>query len=106
MVDLMEEISYGRKIIAAVIEQGSGNQRKGMISTQAHLSGLQVETASGGCQLTELTERWVEDLRFYTSPTMMMMMVSPGLERNNFHFPVEVEEKRAGKKPRSTGRRC
>jgi hypothetical protein len=73
----MEEMSYGRNIIAATIEQGSGNQRKGMISTQAHLSGLQVETASGGCQLTELTERWVEDLRFYTSPTMMMMMVSP-----------------------------
>jgi hypothetical protein len=51
MVDLMEEMSYGRNIIAAVIEQGSGNQRKGMISTQAHLSGdckwrLQVVAAS------------------------------------------------------------
>jgi hypothetical protein len=77
MVDLMEEMSYGRNIIAAVIEQGSGNQRKGMISTQAHLSGLQVETASGGCQLTELTERWVEDLRFCTSPTMMVSRLRP-----------------------------
>jgi hypothetical protein len=42
-----------------------------------------VETASGGCQLTELTERWVEDLRFYTSPTMM---VSPATSGKLIHF--------------------
>jgi hypothetical protein len=65
-----------------------------------------VETASDGCQLTELAERWVEDFRFCTSSMMLMVLPATcgelvhwcmGLKKNNFHFSVEEEEKRARK---------
>jgi hypothetical protein len=108
MVDLMEETSYGRNIIAAVIEQSSENQRQGMISTQGHL-----RTAGGDCKWWRMPADRVDGK---VGRRLSLLHISDdgvacdlwqvvsliwwlGLKRNNFHFPVEEEEegKRAGK---------